>query len=113
MFFEIFKFLIILQFLKTQDEIKLNTLWSMLQLRDFIDGEEHKLTPWGRGLQAAMAELDTPELDESIYIGMELLRFKVLKEANFAPALSGAPSRGTGKFLFPPDYYSYLPTSYT
>ncbi|KAH8144938.1 uncharacterized protein LAJ45_11059 [Morchella importuna] len=86
-----------IKFLKTQDEIKLNTLWSMLQLRDFIDGEEHKLTPWGRGLQAAMAELDTPELDESIYIGMELLRFKVLKEVNFAPTLSGAPSRDEDK----------------
>lgn len=82
-----------IKFLKTQDEIKLNTLWNMLQLREFVDGEEHKLTSWGRGLQAAIAELNTPELDESIYIGMELLRFKVLKEVNFAPALSGAPSR--------------------
>lgn len=80
----------------------MNTLWRMLQLRDFIDGETHQLTPWGRGLQAAIAELDSPELDEPVYLGMELLRLKVLKEVNFAPMLSGAPSRGTGDFPVAP-----------
>lgn len=75
-----------------------NTFFRMLQLRGFIDGTTHTLTAWGRGLQAAMAALGRPELDESIYLGMELLALKVLHENNFAVGLSGAPSRGTGDF---------------
>lgn len=86
-----------------------NTFFRMLQLRDFIDGTTHTLTPRGRGLQAAMAALDLPELDESIYLGMELLRLKVLHENNLAATLSGAPSRGTGDFpvapFFPSSFY--------
>lgn len=83
-----------------------NTFFRMLQLRGFIDGTTHTLTPWGRGLQAAMTALGRPELDESIYLGMELLALKVLHENNFAVGLSGAPSRGTGDFfLLNPAYH--------
>ena len=70
----------------------------MLQLNGFIDSEKHTLTPWGRALQAAMSTPDpTDNLDEPLYIGIELLRLRVLKPDNFAPSLSGAPTRGTGE----------------
>lgn len=100
--------LIHLQLLKTRNEIMANTFFRMLQLRGFIDGTTHTLTAWGCGLQAAMAALGRPELDESIYLGMELLALKVLHENNFAVGLSGAPSRGTGD---PPIALRSLPFS--
>ncbi|KAL7271158.1 hypothetical protein RUND412_006108 [Rhizina undulata] len=73
------------------DEIIINTLWRMLQLRNFIDGGKHTLTPWGRGLQAALSTLDVSvNIEESIYLAFELMRLKVLKSDNFA---SGEASR--------------------
>jgi Temperature dependent protein affecting M2 dsRNA replication len=77
----------------------MNTYWRMLQLRDFIDSKEHTLTPWGRALEAAISSLiPADSFAEPIYLGIELLRLKILKPDNFAPSLSGAPSRGSGNF---------------
>lgn len=75
----------------------MNTHWRMLQLRGFIDSEKHSLTPWGRALEAAISTLNPSDnLDEPVYLGIELLRLKVLKPDNFSPSLTGAPTRGTG-----------------
>jgi len=76
-----------------------NALWRMFQMRDFITGESHRLTPWGKALVAAIKNLDTE--DESLliplYIALELFRMKALKPDNFVPTFSGAPSRGSGE----------------
>jgi hypothetical protein len=73
-------------------------VWRMLQMRNFIKGETHKLTPWGKALVAAIKNLDTE--DESLimplYIALELYRMKALKSDNFIPSFSGAPVRGSG-----------------
>jgi len=93
--------LIDLKLLVTEDEIRINTLWRVLQMRGFIDGETHKLTAWGRSLVAAIKNLDTE--DESLiiplYIALELYRMKALKPDNFTPSFSGAPVRGSGAFI--------------
>jgi hypothetical protein len=69
----------------------------MLQMRKFIDAE-HKLTPWGKALVAAIKDLDTE--DESLimplYIALEMYRMNALKSDNFVPSFSGAPVRGSG-----------------
>ncbi len=85
----------------TAEEIRVNTLWRMLQIRGFVEEKTHALTPWGRALAAAfkIAGTEIDYLPESLYLAMELFRMKVLKPDNFTPALSGAPSRGSGKEL--------------
>ena len=85
------------QLLDTEDEIRVNVLWRMLQMRQFIDRETHKLTPWGKALVAAIKDLDTE--DESLiyplYIALELYRMNALKPDNFTPSFTGAPTHGT------------------
>lgn len=72
-------------------------LWRMLQMRGFIEGETHKLTPWGRALVAAILNLDTEDetLIIPMYLALELYRMKALKPDNFTPSFSGAPTRGS------------------
>lgn len=89
-----------LKLLTSADDIRLNTLWRVLQLRRFIDAETHALTPWGRALVAAIKNLDTE--DESLimplFVALELYRMKILKAENFTPSFSGAPVHGSGLF---------------
>lgn len=85
------------QLLDSEDEIRVNALWRVLQMRKFIEGKTHKLTPWGRALVAAIKNLDTE--DESLimplYVALELFRMNALKPDNFTPSFSGAPARGS------------------
>lgn len=89
-----------LKLLTSADDIRLNTLWRVLQLRKFIDAETHALTPWGRALVAAIKNLDTE--DESLimplFVALELYRMEILKAENFTPSFSGAPVFGSGLF---------------
>lgn len=83
--------------LETEDDIRVNVLWRMLQMRGFIHGETHSPTPWGNALIAAIKSLDTEDetLIMPLYIGLELFRMKALKSENFTPSFSGAPARGS------------------
>ncbi|KAF3930657.1 hypothetical protein ABW19_dt0206960 [Dactylella cylindrospora] len=65
--------------LKTTEEIILNTIWRTLQIRGFV-APDHQLTAWGRVLAAAMSALNPEdELEEACYLGIELLKAKILK----------------------------------
>lgn len=77
----------------------MNTLWRMLQMRGFIDGQTHTLTPWGRALNAALMILGGGDegIVQATYLAFELFRMKALKPENFAPGMSGAPVRGSGR----------------
>ncbi|EWC48207.1 hypothetical protein DRE_02311 [Drechslerella stenobrocha 248] len=65
--------------LKSTNEVILNTLWRTMQIRGFI-GPDHQLTPWGKVLNTALSSLDpADELEEACYLGIELLKAKLLR----------------------------------
>lgn len=78
------------------DEIYANTWWRSLQTRNFVN-EDHSFSPWGIGLAAGLEKLaGRPELYESLYLGLELVRYKVLKHGEFSIKYSGGPTKGSG-----------------
>lgn len=79
-------------------EIRINALWRMQQMRGFIDGKTHQLTPWGRALVASINKLSFEDegLIQALYVGFELFRMKALTSKNFVPSFSGAPANGSG-----------------
>jgi len=78
------------------EEIRANAWWKMLQLRDFVD-KDHKLTPWGIGLAAGLERLSNyPDLYEALYLGLELLRQRVLHHEDFSVKYSGGAMHGSG-----------------
>jgi hypothetical protein len=80
------------------EEIYANTWWRTLQTRNFVN-EDHKLSPWGIGLAAGLEKLvGYPELYESLYLGLELVRFKVLHHDDFSIKYSGGAMNGSGNF---------------
>lgn len=88
-----------MQPLSTESEILSNVMWRFLQLRGYID-EKHQLTAWGRSLEAALSSLNpTENLEESVFIAVEMLRLGVLNSKEFFMTISGGPMRGTGKRL--------------
>ncbi|KAK6533577.1 hypothetical protein TWF694_002514 [Orbilia ellipsospora] len=65
--------------LKTTNEVVINTFWRTLQIRGFV-GADHQLTPWGKVLATALSTLDPEdELEEACYLGVELLKAKLLR----------------------------------
>jgi Temperature dependent protein affecting M2 dsRNA replication len=76
-------------------------VWRCLQLRNFIN-EDHTLSAWGQGLAAGLEKLGRyPDLFDSVYLGLELVRLKVLNHENFSIKYSGGPMFGSGlPFLF-------------
>ncbi|KAF2825791.1 PIN domain-like protein [Ophiobolus disseminans] len=86
--------------LSTMDEILYNSLWRFLTLLGYADAE-HKLTPWGRILAAAMdGAKDRPDLEEGVFIAVELLRLGILNgDINMFPTYNGAPMRGSREYM--------------
>ncbi|KAH0547560.1 hypothetical protein FGG08_000285 [Glutinoglossum americanum] len=83
--------------LKSKDEIIANTLWRFLQLRGYVN-EKHELTAWGKALQSAISSLDPADsLEEPVFIGIELLRLKLLNADIMFPSYTGVPLRGSEK----------------
>ncbi|KAI9860754.1 MAG: hypothetical protein M1813_005677 [Trichoglossum hirsutum] len=83
--------------LKTKDEIVANTLWRFIQLRGYVN-EKHELTAWGKALHSAISSLDPADnLEEPVFIGIELLRLKLLNADTMFLSYTGAPLRGSEK----------------
>lgn len=82
--------------LRTKDEICANTLWQFLQLRDYVS-KDHTLSPLGRCLQSACVNGQSTELQQAVFLALELLRLKMLNgESLFpVPPYYGAPIRGS------------------
>lgn len=81
--------------MKTKDEILSNTLWRLLQLRGYADGT-HNLTNWGKALLAAISSLNpADQLEEPVFLAVELLRLNILNANSSLATYSGAPLRGS------------------
>ena len=77
----------------------MNTLWRLLQLRGFVD-ESHELTAWGRILESALIVIeDSKELEEAVFLGIELLRFGILNPDTMFQGYQGTPVKGSGECL--------------
>ena len=74
-------------------------MWRFLHLRGYVN-EKHRLTVWGEAYKAAMAKADpNHQLEEAVFLAIELLRLGLLKEDNIGPRYGGAPQYGSGKFF--------------
>ena len=86
-------------------EIQANIVWRFLQARGYISGD-HTLSPWGKvfrtALNHAMANTESlsedtaTELEEAIFMVLELVRLDILNKNQMfpAPPYSGGPVRG-------------------
>lgn len=83
--------------LSSQDEVLSNVFWRFLQLRGYIT-EKHELTSWGESLNQALSVLDPADnLEEAIFLAIELLRLGLLNSKQWFSHVSGGPMRGSGK----------------
>jgi hypothetical protein len=74
-------------------------MWRTLQLRTFID-EFHTLTPWGHGFAKGLEKLpNEPLLQASLYLLLELLRFKALNHEDLSVKYTGGPMHVSGRTL--------------
>ncbi|KAL9098506.1 MAG: hypothetical protein Q9163_005846 [Psora crenata] len=81
--------------LKQLDELVANTVWRFLQLRAFVD-ESHELTIWGKILETALVAVGhRKELEEAVFLAIELLRFGLLNADTMFPGYQGTPVKGT------------------
>ncbi|QQK44121.1 Posttranscriptional regulation nuclease (Mkt1), putative [Penicillium digitatum] len=81
--------------LSTQEDILSNVMWRFLQLRGYID-DKHKLTPWGQCLVHALSTIDPADnLEESIFIAIEMIRLGLLNTKKWFSHVSGGPMRGS------------------
>lgn len=84
------------ELLETTSELRANTLWRFLHLRDYIDAQ-HSLTPWGKVLSSVLSSMPNgSKLEEAGFIAIELLRLDLLTSDNMFPTYTGAPMRGSG-----------------
>jgi hypothetical protein len=83
--------------LSSQEDILSNVLWRFLQLRGYVD-EKHKLTAWGKCLESALSAVDPADnLEEAIFIAVEMLRMDLLNTTHWFSHVSGGPMRGSGR----------------
>lgn len=86
-----------LQILSKQDDILSNVMWRFLQLRGYVD-DKHNLTSWGKCLEQALSAVDPADnLEDAIFIAIEMLRMNLLNTKNWFSHVSGGPMRGSGK----------------
>ena len=77
------------------------TILGFLQLRGYVN-TKHELTEWGQCFSQAINALDSakspvdPQIFESIFTAIEMLRLGVLGPNDWFPNHSGGPMRGTG-----------------
>lgn len=82
-----------------QEDILSNVMWRFLQLRGYVD-DKHNLTAWGKCLEQALSNVDPADnLEEAIFIAIEMLRFDLLNTQNWFSHVSGGPMRGSGMFF--------------
>ncbi|KAJ5719420.1 hypothetical protein N7493_007875 [Penicillium malachiteum] len=81
--------------LSSQEDILSNVIWRFLQLRGYVD-DKHKLTVWGKCLEQALSSVDPADnLEDAIFIAIEMLRFDLLNTKNWFSHVSGGPMRGS------------------
>ncbi|CAG8920747.1 unnamed protein product [Penicillium salamii] len=81
--------------LSSQDDILSNVMWRFMQLRGYID-DKHKLTAWGQCLSQALSAVDPADnLEEAIFIAIEMLRLDLLNTKHWFSHVSGGPMRGS------------------
>lgn len=85
--------------LSSQDEVLSNVFWRFLQLRGYIN-EKHELTSWGHCLERALSALNpADDIEEPIFLAIEMVRLGLLNTKGWFSHLSGGPMRGTGEFI--------------
>lgn len=73
-------------------------IWRFLQLRGYVD-DKHKLTVWGKCLEQALSNVDPVDnLEDAIFIAIEMIRMDLLNTQQWFSHVSGGPMRGSGKF---------------
>ncbi|KAF7530657.1 hypothetical protein PCG10_000166 [Penicillium crustosum] len=81
--------------LSSQEDILSNVTWRFLQLRGYVD-DKHTLTPWGQCLVQALSAIDPVDnLEESIFIAIEMIRLGLLNTKSWFSHVSGGPMRGS------------------
>ncbi|KAJ5107072.1 XPG N-terminal [Penicillium angulare] len=81
--------------LSAQEDILSNVMWRFLQLRGYID-DKHKLTAWGKCLEQALSAVEPADnLEDAIFIALEMLRFDLLNTKHWFSHVSGGPMRGS------------------
>ncbi|KAJ5496742.1 DNA repair protein (XPGC) [Penicillium fimorum] len=81
--------------LSSQEDILSNVMWRFLQLRGYVD-DKHKLTPWGQCLVQALSGIESSDnLEESIFIAIEMIRLGLLNTKPWFSHVSGGPMRGS------------------
>ncbi|KAJ5607342.1 hypothetical protein N7537_003961 [Penicillium hordei] len=81
--------------LSSQEDILSNVMWRFLQLRGYVD-DKHRLTPWGQCLVQALSAIEPADnLEESIFIAIEMIRLGLLNTKNWFSHVSGGPMRGS------------------
>ncbi|OQE10366.1 hypothetical protein PENVUL_c004G00644 [Penicillium vulpinum] len=81
--------------LSSQEDILSNVMWRFLQLRGYVD-DKHKLTSWGQCLVQALSAIDASDnLEESIFIAIEMIRLGLLNTKHWFSHVSGGPMRGS------------------
>ncbi|KAJ5558555.1 XPG N-terminal, partial [Penicillium sp. DV-2018c] len=81
--------------LSSQADIWSNVMWRFLQLRGYAD-DKHQLTSWGQCLVQALSAVDTADnLEESIFIAIEMIRLGLLNTKQWFSHVSGGPMRGS------------------
>jgi len=69
-------------------------------VRGYVD-EQHNLTSWGKVLNSAVSALNPEDdLEEAIFLAVELLRLNLLNSDTMFPSYSGQPLRGSGELSF-------------
>lgn len=73
-------------------------MWRFLQLRGYVD-DKHNPTAWGKCLEQALSAVDPADnLEDAIFIAIEMLRMNLLNTKHWFSHVSGGPMRGSGKF---------------
>ncbi|OQE27803.1 hypothetical protein PENSTE_c004G02699 [Penicillium steckii] len=81
--------------LSAQNDILSNVMWRFLQLRGYVD-DKHKLTVWGKCLDQALSNVDPADnMEEAIFIAIEMLRMDLLNTKQWFSHVSGGPMRGS------------------
>lgn len=79
-----------------QGDILSNVMWRFLQLRGYID-DKHELTAWGKCLDQALSVVDpSNDLEDAVFIAIEMMRMDLLNTTNWFSHVSGGPMRGSG-----------------
>ncbi|KAJ5160033.1 uncharacterized protein N7482_007037 [Penicillium canariense] len=81
--------------LSSQEDILSNVSWRFLQLRGYVD-DKHKLTSWGKCLEQALSAVDPADnLEDAIFLAIEMLRMDLLNTKHWFSHVSGGPMRGS------------------